>query len=61
LEPAHALIFIEGKVYDLNTLVPADSMQLDQARGINDGGQIAGIGFLAGSLHGFLLTPVPHK
>ena len=63
LVPAHALIFVKDKVHDLNTLVPADSMHLGDARGINVVGQIAGLGLPAGepSLHGFLLTPVPQK
>jgi probable HAF family extracellular repeat protein len=63
LVQSHALIFVKDKVYDLNAFVSPDSMHLGQARAINDGGQIAGIGLPVGapSVHAFLLTPVPHN
>jgi len=45
-------------MYDLNTLIPANSgWVLIAASHINDAGQIVGVGLLNGNLHGFLLTP----
>ncbi|HEY3701676.1 MAG TPA: hypothetical protein VGL32_05420, partial [Acidimicrobiales bacterium] len=43
---------------DLNSLIPAGSgWVLDQARAINDAGQIVGWGTINGHEHAFLLTP----
>jgi probable HAF family extracellular repeat protein len=48
-----------GKLQDLNTMIPANSgWILEEARGINDAGQISGYGFHNGKERGFLLTPV---
>ena len=45
---------------DLNTLIdPASGWVLNQARGINDSGQIAGFGTIGGQTHAFLLTLTP--
>ncbi len=44
---------------DLNTLIPAGSgVALDEAVGINDAGQIAATGTVAGQRHAFRLTPL---
>ena len=43
---------------DLNTLLPISSgWILQEARGINENGQIVGVGTINGQTHGFLLTP----
>jgi probable HAF family extracellular repeat protein len=56
-----ALLWQNGTMTDLNTLIPADSPWfLLEALGINDRGQIAGYAFNAstGEVHGFVATPV---
>lgn len=54
----HAFLFTEGSMYDLNQLlVDAPHWELLQAVGINDQGQIVGVGLLDGQDHGFLLNP----
>lgn len=58
--PCHAVIWKDGKMIDLNTLIPPGSgWQLAMATGINDSGQIVGNGFFNGSNDSsvFLLTP----
>jgi probable HAF family extracellular repeat protein len=46
-------------VVDLNTLIPKDSgWVLHQATGINNRGQICGVGVIGGKTRGFLLTPI---
>ena len=53
-------IFADGRMRDLNELIPADSgWTLDFASAINDAGQIAGMGRIGGQRHAFLLTPEP--
>jgi probable HAF family extracellular repeat protein len=53
-----AFLFSGGIMVDLNGLLPPGSgWELAQATGINDSGQIVGIGFINGQPHGFLLTP----
>ena len=53
-----AFIYRAGRMVDLNTLIPARSgWILEDARGINDRGQIAGQGLHHGQERGFLLTP----
>jgi probable HAF family extracellular repeat protein len=43
---------------DLNTLLPVSSgWILTEGRGINENGQIVGVGVIDGQTHGFLLTP----
>lgn len=56
-----AMLFTDGTMYDLNTLVPTNSgFVLNWAYGINDVGQIVGCGTTStGQTHGFLLTPIP--
>ncbi len=54
----HAFLFTGGTMYDLNELlVDGHTWELTQAVGINDHGQIIGIGLLDGEDHVFLLEP----
>lgn len=54
----HAFLFSRGRMFDLNNLIPADSgWDLMVAYGINDAGQIVGIGEHNGQSRPFLLTP----
>jgi probable HAF family extracellular repeat protein len=56
----HALFFSNGTVTDLNSLIsPSLGWTLRDAVGINDSGQIVGIGTLNGRQASFQLTPVP--
>lgn len=49
-----------GAVANLNDLIdPASGWLLTDATGINDAGQIVGVGQLDGAFRAFLLTPVP--
>ena len=51
-------IYKNGTMFDLNTLIPADSgWRLWEARDINNDGQIVGWGILNGARRAFLLTP----
>ena len=55
---SHALLWDDGQVYNLNTLIPADSgWTLEAAYSIDTVGDIVGIGELDGQLQGFELTP----
>jgi probable HAF family extracellular repeat protein len=56
----HAVLFVNGKVTDLNSLIAADSHWiLESATAINNSGQIVGNGTAPdGERHAFLLTPV---
>jgi probable HAF family extracellular repeat protein len=54
----HAFLFSGSLMYDLNNLIPAGfGWDLQQAFGINDVGQIVGIGAHSGVDRPFLLTP----
>ena len=54
-----AVIYIKGKIQNLNELIPADSgWVLLEANGINDFGQIVGSGRIGGKKRGFVLTPL---
>ena len=54
-----ALLWQNGRVYDLNTLIPSHSgWKLQSAQGINDKGWIVGYGNHNGHDHAFLLRPV---
>ena len=55
-----AFLYHDGTMRDLNNLVdPALGWQLEYATGINDLGQVIGVGATpAGSLDSYLLTPV---
>lgn len=51
---------VNGPMLDLNNLIPAGSgWILREAHGINDSGQIAGVGMFDQTSHAFLLTPTP--
>jgi uncharacterized membrane protein len=53
-----AVLWLRGKVYDLNTLIPNRSgWTLEQATGINSRGQIVGDGVYRGRSTAFVLTP----
>jgi probable HAF family extracellular repeat protein len=55
-----AVMYRNGVLTDLNTLIPAGSgWVLTEARDINDAGQIVGNGVFGGRQRGFLLTPRP--
>ncbi len=57
-EQFHAFLFTGNTMYDLNDLVVgAPGWELVQAVGINDRGQIVGVGLLDGEDHVFLLQP----
>lgn len=54
--PPHATAFFKGKVVDLNALLPAKSgWLLEEAEGIDDLGNVAGIGVHDGVQRGFIL------
>ena len=56
----HAFLWQKGKTYDLNGLIPADAgWILQEARAINNHGQLVGWGTHGGKKHAFLLTPMP--
>lgn len=55
-----AFLYSNGAMTDLNTLLnPGSVWTLSEARSINDLGQIAGNGFIAGQVHAFLMSPTP--
>jgi len=55
---ARAVLWRGGRTVDLNGLLPANSgWVLEEARAINNRGQIAGTGLFRGSPRAFLLTP----
>ncbi|CAN5900583.1 hypothetical protein BH23PLA1_BH23PLA1_03660 [soil metagenome] len=55
-----AVIWQDGQIVDLNTLIPHDSgWTLQSAQGVNDHGDIVGFGLFNGQTRAFLLTPVP--
>jgi len=58
---AHAFLWTQGKMLDLNACLPAASgWTLEEARAINNRGQIVGSGRMQGQEHMFLLTPTTH-
>jgi probable HAF family extracellular repeat protein len=60
-DPTHAFLYSRGKLRDLNDLLPPDSgWELNFALGINDRGQIVGVGVHDGLQRGFLMTPGEH-
>ncbi len=56
----HAFVYTDGRMYDLNTLLDASGAgwELVLASGVNDAGQIVGLGQFNGAMQGFVLTPV---
>jgi probable HAF family extracellular repeat protein len=57
---SRAFLYSNGVMQDLNALIPANSgWFLAQAFGINDLGQITGVGVFNGQQQAFLATPVP--
>ena len=57
-EMLHAVLWQNGKLTDLNTLLPSGSgWELILADGINDRGQIIGTGIVGNTIHAFVLTP----
>ena len=55
----HAFVDSNGRMLDLNSLIPADSgWVLLQAFGINDAGQIVGAGMIDGQQQAFRLDPI---
>ena len=55
----HAFVYRAGRMADLNALIPARSgWILEGAQGINDRGQIVGVGQHHGQERAFLLTPI---
>jgi probable HAF family extracellular repeat protein len=59
----HAFIYRDGKMIDLNDLLPADSgwgvLSDVTGTGISNNGRIIGIGTISGQTHAFLMTPPP--
>jgi probable HAF family extracellular repeat protein len=54
----HAFVYSDGKMRDLNKLIPAGSgWVLSTAYGVNDAGQIVGYGTYKNQERAFLLTP----
>jgi probable HAF family extracellular repeat protein len=54
---SHAFLYQNGVMTDLNTLLsPGSGWVLESARGINNVGEITGIGTINGQLHAYLLT-----
>ncbi|MGA3131492.1 MAG: hypothetical protein ABSD59_11870 [Terracidiphilus sp.] len=47
-----------GTVYDINTLIPADTYRIDAAYRINNRGQILCSGLGKGHMHALLLNPI---
>ena len=58
---SHAFLYYDGTMQDLNSLIdPASGWMLQSAAGINDSGEIVGVGTdPVGNSEGFLLTPTP--
>jgi len=55
----HALLWEKGQMVNLETQIPGNSgWVLQEALGINDRGQISGIGLHNGETRAFLLTPI---
>jgi probable HAF family extracellular repeat protein len=56
----HAFLYYDGAMLDLNSLLPANSgWVLEEAFGINDAGQITGMGLYNGQESVFLMTDPP--
>ena len=56
----HAFLYYDGTMLDLNSLLPDDSgWVVEEAFGINDSGQITGMGLYDGQWNAFLMTDPP--
>ena len=56
----HAFLYSHGSMTDLNDLIdPTLGWTLDTGLGINDAGHVTGVGTIDGTVHAFLLSPVP--
>ena len=56
----HAFLYYNGQIQDLNNIIPANSgWVLEQAFGINDEGDVVGIGTHNGQTRAFLIDPIP--
>ncbi|MBR8832623.1 MAG: DUF3466 family protein [Stigonema ocellatum SAG 48.90 = DSM 106950] len=55
----HAFVWVNGEAHDLNDLLikPKSGWILNEARAINNSGQIAATGTINGKTHAFVLTP----
>jgi probable HAF family extracellular repeat protein len=53
-----AFLWTNGMLFDLNALIGAHGWSLQAAYGINDHGQIVGVGMYGGSSTAFLLNPI---
>jgi hypothetical protein len=58
---AKSFVYQNGQMSDLLTLVAPGSgwTELFQANGVNDLGQIVGVGVFNGETRGYVMTPVP--
>jgi probable HAF family extracellular repeat protein len=57
---SRAFIYTAGNMLDLNTLIdPSSGWVLLSASSINDAGQVAGVGYLNGVQHAFVMSIVP--
>jgi len=54
---SRAVLWQDGAAVDLNTLIAATGWILSSATGINNAGQIVGVGLRDGQIRAFLLTP----
>jgi probable HAF family extracellular repeat protein len=53
-----AFVYLNGRSYDLNTLIPPNSgWTIADANGVNDHGEIVGDGYYGGTLYGISLKP----
>ncbi len=58
----HAVLWRGGEIIDLNRLLPPGSAWvLEEARAINEHGQIVGSGWLSGRRRAFLLSPIDQQ
>jgi probable HAF family extracellular repeat protein len=57
--PSYAFLYTNGAMRDLASLIDSTGWTLESANGINDRMQIAGYGWVNGSRHAYLLTPIP--
>lgn len=57
---SRAILWRDGRTHDLNRMISKNSgWELHAAFGLNDRGQIVGVGSFGGEYRGFLLNPIP--